>query len=236
MVKYYKVGGCVRDEFLGVKSKDIDYAVEANSYEEMKVDLLLKGTIIWQERPEFFAIRGKHPEFGNVDFTLCRKEGFYSDGRHPDSVEIGTIYDDLARRDFTVNAMAVLVSDDPHQKNELIDPHGGLGDLNDNILRCVGDPYDRFSEDSVRILRAMRFHIVRGFKVDHLIESIGFSNLTVINGLRNTSVERIYDEVKKCYEYNTWETILFLRQYEFLEYTIFSTMGLGLTPRLTNVF
>src|SRR5689334_19330699 len=99
-VKLYKVGGYVRDQVLGLKSKDIDYAVEAESYDAMKNHLIEKGAKIYLEQPQYFTIRGKLND-EDADFVLCRKEGKYSDGRRPDTVEIGTIYDDLARRDFT---------------------------------------------------------------------------------------------------------------------------------------
>lgn len=224
MINYYKVGGCVRDELLGVRSKDIDFAVEAPSYEAMKEDLLSKGTIIWQERPEFFAIRGKHPEWGPVDFTLCRKEGFYSDNRHPDSVEVGTIYDDLARRDFTVNAIA-------WKDGVFIDPHNGTKDLANMHLRCVGNTRDRFEEDPLRILRAVRFHLVRGFALDNEIET-QFNNYDLIHKLLTIPLERVYEEVRKCYDHNSWKTLQFFHKHYLLELAIFDNMGLALTPRI----
>lgn len=230
-IKYYKVGGAVRDEILGVRSKDIDFAVEADSYEEMRDDLLSKGSIIWQERPEFFAIRAKHPDFGPVDFTLCRKEGFYSDNRHPDSVEIGTIYDDLARRDFTVNAIALDFTET--SSTTLIDPHGGVIDISKNLLRCVGSPEERFTEDPLRILRAVRFHIVRGFDLDFDLE-VSLSSFPLIDGLKKIPLERIYEELNKCFAHDTWNTLMFLDKHEYLKDVIFLEMGLKLAPRING--
>jgi tRNA nucleotidyltransferase (CCA-adding enzyme) len=228
MVTYYKVGGCVRDALLGINSKDIDYAVEAESYEAMKEDLLSKGTVIFQERPEFFAIRGRHPEWGPVDFTLCRKEGFYSDNRHPDSVEIGTIYDDLSRRDFTVNAIAL------PETGTFIDPFHGVDDLMENILRPVGEAEDRFREDPLRMLRAVRFSIVRGFWLSENITSIFENRWDIVKTLETVSIERVYEELKQCFEKSTVDTLRFFRDYPLLKRTVFYDIGLGLTPVIRN--
>src|SRR4051812_40257540 len=184
---YYMVGGYVRDEILGVKSKDIDFAVEASSYEEMRDDILDKGLIIFQERPQYFSIRASHPIHGGVDFTLCRKDGFYSDSRRPDSVETGSIYDDLARRDFTVNAIAM------REDGTYIDPHNGIQDINSMLLRCVGNTDDRFSEDPLRLLRAVRFHIVRGFTLDDEIDYVLYHS-NYIDILKKVTLERVYEE------------------------------------------
>ncbi len=225
MIKYYTVGGAVRDEILGLKSKDIDFAVEAPSYEEMREDLIAKGVIIYQERPEYFAIRGGHPLLGGVDYTLCRKEGFYWDNRHPDSVTIGTILDDLSRRDFTVNAIA------KDEDGNLLDPFNGKEDIQLKVLRCVGRSEDRFHEDPLRLLRAVRFSLVRGFRLDIDIQ-IALMDRDLIWGLKKISLERIYEELKKCYEFNTFETMKFFRGFTTLENMIFGEMGLGLTPRI----
>lgn len=225
MVKYYKVGGCVRDEILGVKNKDIDFAVEVASYEEMRDDLIDKGVIIYQERPEFFAIRGGHPTLGGVDYTLCRKDGFYWDNRHPDSVVVGTLLDDLARRDFTVNAMA------KSEDGELIDPFGGQIDLANRILRCVGKAEERFNEDPLRLLRAVRFHITRDFILDEQINYC-LRKFYFIDKLKSVSIERIYEELRKCFEYNSYRTIEFFREYTMLEKIIFRDIGLKLVPAI----
>lgn len=225
MIRYYKVGGCVRDEILGVKSKDIDFAVEAESYEAMRDDIKLNREMeIFQERPEYFAIRARHPELGGVDFTLCRKEGFYSDARHPDSVTIGTIYDDLARRDFTVNAIAKT------EAGEIIDPYQGTKDLQFMQLHFVGNAVDRINEDSLRILRAVRFHIVRGFDILWIDKYLYDEDL--IGKLKTLPIERVYEELVKCYDHNSWQTLMFFKEHPSLERIIFKDMGLSLSPRI----
>ena len=223
-IKYYIVGGFVRDNLLGVKSKDVDFAVEAESYEDMKSDLLANGVTIFQERPEFLTVRGSHQNYGGVDYVLCRKESFYSDGRHPDSVSIGTIRDDLARRDFTVNAIAM------EADGTLIDPFNGQQDLQNRILRCVGDAEQRFNEDYLRIVRAVRFHITKGFQLHHDI-SFYLKSPSVLH-LRNVSKERIYEELRKCFECDTKKTLDFFREFRYLEGVIFGTCGIKLEPRV----
>lgn len=239
MVNYYYVGGYVRDSILGLKSKDVDFAVEAESYEEMHYDLVKQGSKIWQERPQYFTVRAWHPVHGNADFTLCRKDGFYSDGRHPDSVEKGTIHDDLARRDFTVNAIAWPANMYEATGTPIyIDPHNGLIDLKNMYLRCVGDAYERFKEDPLRLLRAVRFHIVRGFKLDNAIESMLQAgdtltgNPPIIDELLNLPSERIYEEINKCFQHDSWGTLQFFRKHPYLEYTIFNKKGIRLSPNI----
>ena len=135
-MKMYKVGGFVRDQILGVKSKDVDYAVEASSFYDMERCIFEMGGEIFLSTPQFFTIRAKLN--GEVaDFVLCRKESQYSDGRHPDKVEVGTIYDDLARRDFTMNAIALC------EDGTYIDPHNGIYDIVRCLIRWVGSPNDR---------------------------------------------------------------------------------------------
>jgi len=231
MVEYYKVGGYVRDLLLGVKSKDIDYAVEAESYNEMREDLLKKGVRIFQERPKFFSIRGSHPQYGGVDYTLCRKDGFYSDGRRPDSVESGTIYDDLARRDFTINAIA-LYEGAKEGWVAYIDPHKGREDIENMYLQCVGDTYERFTEDPLRILRAVRFHLTKGFILSLDIEEAFADQKLLTKLVETTAIERVYEEVYKCFLYDSWKTLMFFRYHRPLENTVFLDIGLGLSPKI----
>ena len=96
-----------------------------------------------------------------IEVTAYRADGEYTDGRHPDSVRfVDSIEEDLARRDFTMNAIAY------HPARGLIDPFGGQNDIRNGLIRCVGDPRKRFSEDALRILRAVRFSAQLGFAIE----------------------------------------------------------------------
>lgn len=221
---FYLVGGHVRDGLLGRPSKDVDFAVEAASYEDMLAAVLLRGAYVWQARPEFASIRANDPRFGPADFTLCRRDGTYSDGRRPDTVEPGTLLDDLARRDFTVNAIARTMG------GAYVDPFGGRADLDRMILRCVGDARERFREDGLRVLRAVRFHVVRGFALDQEIETYLQGDHEMRDNLRGVSVERVYDELGKCYRHDTYATIQFFREHRYLEDVVFSDGRVRLAP------
>lgn len=232
-VKFYEVGGAVRDSLLGVQSKDIDLVCEAPSFEVMVSAVEARGGKIYQPRPQYFTIRCKMPYRGesrDVDVVLARKEGFYSDGRRPDSVQIGTIYNDLARRDFTVNAMA------RDEDGNLLDPHDGREDLRNMRLRCVGNTRARFTEDSLRLCRAIRFHITRGFGLDdEIIWALRDWELCAL--LKNASIERVRDELVKCFAHDTLRTLSFFDDYTGLRNVIFHKMtarGLWLTPTLAE--
>ena len=150
-----------------------------------------------------------HDQYNGVrdaDFVLCRREGPYSDGRRPDWVSIGNLYDDLARRDFTVNAIAM------DADGSYIDPHFGRADLDLRTLRFVGEPWDRIREDALRIMRAIRFAVTKDMGWDSLMTMI------IIDGrdheieeiselLRNISKERRADELSKMFKHNTLETL-----------------------------
>lgn len=222
-IKFYKVGGFVRDFLMGRQSKDIDYAVEAPSYEAMRDHIAQHGKI-WQERPQFFTVRAKL-NGEDCDYVLCRKEGFYSDGRRPDSVEMGTIFDDLARRDFTVNAIAM------NEVGALIDPHNGRKDIEAGILRCVGVAYDRFSEDSLRLIRAIRFAVTKNLHIDFDIQHC-LSNDTLLDKLENCSIERMYEELVKSFTFNTMRTLDLLNVHYKLRDRLFAGGDLYLTPTL----
>lgn len=199
-IKFYQVGGCVRDSLLGVKSKDIDFTVEASSYDAMKQGIIERcggnPDCIKVEKPEFATIRAVDPKLGGVDFVLARKDGQYSDGRRPDFVEMGTLLDDLSRRDFTVNAIAR--ADD----GSLVDPFNGQEDLRAGILRCVGDTEKRMKEDSLRMLRAIRFALTKDFSYDDSLFRF-LSNDWNASLLDNLPVERIREELLKCFTHST---------------------------------
>lgn len=222
-VKFYKVGGCVRDEILGLKSKDIDFAVEAANYDAMKLAIEQRGGTIFLETPQHFTIRAKVPDLGAADFVLARKDGAYSDGRRPDSVEAGTLLDDLARRDFTMNAIA------QSEQGELIDPFNGRDALSFKEIRCVGG-VDRLREDSLRMLRAIRFAVTKGFFLSFEIEEfLKDSHNAVL--LANVSQERIREEMNKAFAHDTLLTLWMLEKFPFIRDNIFSR-GLSLEATL----
>ena len=218
-IKLYKVGGWVRDKLLGVQSKDLDYAVEAPSYEAMRAYVAERGTIFF-EKPEYLTIRGKI-NGEDVDFVLCRKDGDYSDGRRPDSVQPGTIYDDLARRDFTMNAIAL------GENGIYIDPYNGRLDIEDRVISCVGKAEDRFNEDALRILRAFRFSVTKNFNMDWKTESL-IREEAMINMLSSVSEERIREELQKCFSFDTLDTIGKLNKFPVLRDWIFTNTNLWL--------
>lgn len=153
----YAVGGCVRDSLLGQTPHDWDLCTSATPEQVLELfgeahcipTGLQHGTVTVKHGGELYEI------------TTFRTEGAYSDGRHPDHVAfVPDVKEDLARRDFTINAMAY------NEKEGLIDPFGGQADLQRGILRAVGAPHRRFTEDALRILRLYRFAARFGFALD----------------------------------------------------------------------
>ena len=191
----YLVGGCVRDALMGRVPHDWDMAVttvpertqalcQAAGYRTIPTGIAHGTVTVLVPGPN----RDSRPE--PVECTTCRTEGGYSDGRHPDAVTFtGRIRDDLSRRDFTVNAMAAAPG--PDGRLAVLDLFGGMEDLERRIIRCVGDPTARLTEDALRILRAVRFAVKLGFVPDPaLVAAIP----AVAPGLRRISRERICAE------------------------------------------
>ncbi len=228
-IQLYKVGGCVRDELLGVHTKDIDYAVEAESFSAMREYLQDNKFEIFLETPQFLTIRARFPRDHEharltADFVLCRKDGRSSNSRHPDSVTPGTIFDDLARRDFTVNAMARKAD------GILLDPHNGLVDLTDRVIRFVGDPDERIYEDALRVLRAVRFCITKGFQLDSdTADALKMSHVARL--LTAVSTERIREELHKAFQANTLDTIELLTELRLMK-VLFIRQSLWLEPTM----
>jgi tRNA nucleotidyltransferase/poly(A) polymerase len=145
------VGGCVRDSILNRGAKDIDFATDAH-YDNVERILTNNGFKIKEAGKQFLVmIVAKNEE--DFEIAMFRKDGNYTDGRRPDSVEIGTIYDDAERRDFTINSLSFNLTTQVVQ-----DPNGtGLQDLTDMVLRFVGKADDRIKEDYLRVARFYRF-------------------------------------------------------------------------------
>jgi len=153
----YAVGGCVRDGLLGRPARDWDIGTAATP---AQVSDLFDGDRVLPTGLPHGTVT-LLLEGGPYEVTTFRMDGGYSDGRHPDRVTfVPELLPDLARRDFTVNAMAL------HPERGLIDPFGGRADLAAGLIRCVGEPRDRFAEDALRILRALRLAAELGFAVE----------------------------------------------------------------------
>ena len=181
----YVVGGFVRDNILGIEPHDCDIATAAlpEQVVECFKDYKVLETGI-QHGTVTVIMNGQQYEV-----STFRDDGKYLDGRHPDQVRfVSGIEEDLARRDFTINAMAY------SPKYGLVDPYGGIEDCKNQIIRCVGNPEDLFEEDSLRILRAVRFAAQFKFSIDMKTES---AMLIKVENLERISKERIASEFCK---------------------------------------
>lgn len=151
----YIVGGCVRDMLLGLKPKDYDICTSA--YPEQVMELFPKCIPTGIKHGTVTVIINSTP----FEVTTFRVETGYTDHRHPDKVVFSdSLTEDLKRRDFTINAMAY------HPVKGIIDPFNGTQDLRNRVIRTVGNPRERFDEDALRMLRAIRFQAIYGFSID----------------------------------------------------------------------
>lgn len=183
----YVVGGCVRDSLLGREPKDWDICTSATP-QEVKEHLNRCSVRTIDTGLKHGTVTADMERAGKYEITTFRIDGDYSDNRRPDSVTFTeSIYQDLSRRDFTINAMA-------YNSAGLIDPFHGVDDLKNGIIRCVGNPNDRFGEDALRILRALRFASVYGFSIEKDTAQAIHDNAW---RLTNIAAERIHSELCK---------------------------------------
>ena len=181
----YVVGGCVRDSLLGLTPHDWDLCTSALPQQGMELFGAEKCIPTGLQHGTVTVKQGG----GLYEITTFRTEGAYTDGRHPDEVHfVPDVREDLARRDFTINAMAY------NEKEGLIDPFGGQADLQSGILRAVGVPHQRFTEDALRILRLYRFAARFGFSID---PPTAQAAQELCAHLDCVSVERIEEELAK---------------------------------------
>lgn len=180
----YLVGGALRDMYLGRRNYDTDVATDAKPEDVVR---LFRRTIPTGIKHGTVTIRYRG---NNIECTTLRREAGYSDARHPDLVEYGSsITDDLSRRDFSMNAIAASLPD-----GTIIDPYNGRKDIANGIIRAVGEPLMRFSEDGLRPMRAIRFASQLGFQIEEqTLQAIPLS----LERMRNVSVERFQDEFNK---------------------------------------
>lgn len=235
MIKIYQVGGCVRDKFLGIKSKDIDFTfVLADTkksvdegFDEMESWMKSGGFEIFLSTKDCFTIRAKFPKTHKnaglvADFVLARKEDGYYPGTRRPILSLGTLHDDLIRRDFTVNAMA------EDEDGTLIDPFDGRQALTDKILDTPLDPEITFNDDGLRLLRSIRFSITKGLKMSPRVDAALRNKEYWEKMVSVVSSERIREELIKCFRFDTIKTLSIISELKIEKYLF--TGGLWLKP------
>ena len=243
MFTFYEVGGCVRDEILGLKSKDIDYVAvpnEAllekykNAYEMFVVlesYLSSEKFEIFLSTPNCFTIRAKFPQGhkyqGVADFVMARKEIGYVEGTRQPIVVPGTLYDDLERRDFTLNALA------KDEDGTIIDYFEGVWALENKILMTPQTAWVTMLDDPLRMLRAFRFSITKGFTISPRIWETLLVDSIVEKLEQVVSQERIRDEVYKMMKHDTLKTLELFERIRVINPKILEIMfgrGMWLKP------
>ena len=195
----YAIGGCVRDSILGIEPKDIDFCTNAtpNQMREVCDYLRINYHLCVEIIPtgeKFGTLTFRFPEFDEqYEITVWRADGRYTDGRHPNEVSYAkTLEEDLKRRDFTCNAIAW------NPIKGYIDPFNGRQDIENKIIRCVGNPEERFNEDALRIIRLVRFALKYNFEIDR--DTYIFAK-KLIDNIQYVSRERIGAEFVKIFSY-----------------------------------
>ena len=238
MFKFYEVGGKVRDEILGLVSKDVDYVAvpsedllkDVSSAQTMfgvlEAFLTTEGFEIFLVTADCFTIRARFPKDhkyqGAADFVMARKEVGYIPGTRQPIIVPGTLYDDLERRDFTLNALA------KDEDGTIIDFFDGMSDLKKGLLRTPLHCTETFHDDPLRILRAKRFCITKGFTIPEDMSQV-IKNYDYEVHMIVVSRERIREELYKCFKHDTHATILKLMEFPYLLEYVCRT-GLWLKP------
>lgn len=208
----YPVGGCVRDLVLGKKPKDWDVTTSARPEEIQKIF----PESVYENEFGTVAVKTGSEEISLkiVEVTTFRVESRYSDKRHPDEVKFADkLEEDLGRRDFTINAMALDV-----KEGKLMDPYDGQGDLGNKLVRTVGEPEKRFGEDALRLMRAARFATELGFEIEEGTKDAVKGKAVL---LKDIAEERIRDEfVKVIMADRAEEGVRLLEELDLLEYVV----------------
>jgi poly(A) polymerase/tRNA nucleotidyltransferase (CCA-adding enzyme) len=215
----YIVGGCSRDFLQGIEPNDWDIATSAKPEEIQKIfpdnfyeNRFLTGTV---------QTKSKNPRLKEIEVTTFRSEAKYTDKRHPDEIRFAkTLKEDLSRRDFAINAIAIKVKSlkSKVENYEIIDPFDGQADLKSKTIRAVGNPDDRFGEDALRLMRAARLATVLGFTIEEKTKKAINKNAPL---LKLISVERIRDEfVKIVLSEKAAQGLELLRELGLLKYVV----------------
>jgi len=236
----YIVGGCVRDSILGLHPKDWDICTSALPSQTLEV---FKDKRIIETGLKHGTVTVILDSV-QYEVTTFRTDGEYSDNRHPDSVQfVSNLNEDLARRDFTINALAYC------KESGLIDIYNGYNDLRENIVSCVRNPDERFNEDALRIMRALRFASVYGFRISDstkesihknkdLLKNIAFERINVelcklLNGKGvlnillnyNDVIATIIPELKPCIGFNQNNKYHMYNVYDHIAYAVWNYKG-----------
>ena len=211
----YLVGGCVRDLLMNREPKDWDIATSAKPHEIQKIF----PDSVYENKFGTVGVKtdSADEKLKIIEITAFRLEGKYTDKRHPDEIKLAeTIEEDLARRDFTINALALDITGGAAGK--IIDPFGGQADIENKIIRTVGNSTERFNEDALRLMRAVRFAVQLGFE----IEKETTKAIKKESGLLEMiAEERIRDELEKIImAQNAKEGIELLEETGLLKYII----------------
>ena len=217
MSQIFEVGGCVRDEIIGVHTNDIDFTFVLENtdqtvdegWDEMLSHLKTEGFKIFLETKDCFTVRAKFPK-GHVneglvaDFVMARKEVGYIDGTRQPILELGTLVDDLTRRDFTLNALAKDLD------GNIIDLFDGQTHLSQKVLITPLEPIKTFMDDPLRMIRALRFSITKGFDIHPTVWNAIFTPGLIGKLSEVVSQERIQGEVMKMMKHDTVKTLRLL--------------------------
>lgn len=261
----YMVGGAIRDYHVHIARvsrnqklhiRDIDFAVEAPTYQEMLTYVQAMGMNVVVQDPKFGRLKASFwPDLflgrdslayeicklatnGQVyaDFVLTRKDGKYLDGRRPSEVQAATIQEDLQRRDFTMNSLALDV-----KTGELLDPNNGRRHISERKVQFIGVPADRIVEDYLRVIRYYRFQATLGFSGDAIADLTLRENQEIIGSALSISVskERVYEELRNIL--STMNPVEFMDRCSNIPRRILEAMfvfqdgGIMLEPRLNHL-
>ena len=221
--KLYKVGGAIRDQIMGIPSKDIDYIFEFKKYfiqqysynkadwfyGQMNDILKEDGFEIFLETPEAFTTRARFPighqfEGLTADFVMARKESYPNKDTRMPVVEIGTLYDDQLRRDFTVNTIA------EDEYGNLIDPFNGISDIKEGVLKCPIDAETSFNDDPLRVLRLFRFALTKNFIISADCANAVHNDKMWVKFDKVVSRERVREELQKMFKFDSMGAIQLL--------------------------
>jgi len=246
MEKLFEVGGCVRDELLGVHTNDIDFTFVVDDttksidegWEQMVHYLKDENFTIFLETKDCFTIRAKFPEGHQneglvADFVMARKEVGYIPNTRKPILEIGTLRDDLIRRDFTLNAMAKDID------GNIIDLFNGRTHLEAKTLITPIDPVKTFMDDPLRMIRALRFSITKGFTISPGVWKAIFTPGLIDKLDEVVSSERIQAELTKMFKHDTVATLRLLNKIDKREPRLLEIIfggGIWLLPTTKNKF